>query len=174
MNLESIESVVRARDAEQLRNIPEADLEAFLVSLFTESDDSNNPPDFDRLMSLGILTARSGHEEADRPAIRWLLIGPSDKRMDIVCAFLNGLWNRPYRKGPVSGKRLEQLVAARRGINLDASTEYSYAQALSQVMRSDVDETIKEIARAELERIAKQTFQPPLDSLMASLIERAL
>lgn len=170
-----IRDLLARKDLERLRLVPGHEIGAYLVVAFEEEERADELVNFDRLMSNGILLAKTRHEEVDRRALDWLLSNPTDKRLDMIAAFLNGIWNRPYRAHPVPPENVRLLIRARDKLSAASEdAEYSYIQALCQVMRADAEPALKNELRPILRALQERAFTPPLDQLAKSVIEQAL
>lgn len=132
------------------------------------------PLDFDRLMSTGILLSKARKHYADLVALTWLLEHPSSKRLDFVSAFLNGLWLPPHRDIPVSPDRVRMLIKAHEASDVTADSEYSFIQALSQVMQHDMTSELRSEIKRVFEVVSGRDYGQPLNSLMSSVINRAI
>ncbi len=144
-----------------------------VVQLLERAEAAAGPPDFDRLMSAGVSLARSGRHEADQSVLAWLAAQPSARRLDIASAVLNGLWHAAFRKAPVPQKNVEALIRAQSGIEPDAAADYSFVQALCQVLRSDPAPPLKERIAGALEATMRRDYPPAVKRRMESLAGRA-
>ena len=118
--------------------------------------------------------ASAEHENVDDAVLRWLLDEPSGKRLDIAAAFLNGLWKRAMRRAPITEDRLVMLLSARRGLEIDDDAEFSFIQALCQVVESDAAASVKSKARESVKNAAGRNFASSLRPSVTALVERAL
>jgi hypothetical protein len=160
---------------QQMSAVSAAEVETLLLAALDQADQATGPADFDRFLGIGISLAKAGREDAGPAALRWLAARVAAKRLDIVAAFLTGLWNRPYRSKPVGVAEVEALVQARRKLAaVDQDTEYSYAQALCRVLESDAPDPARAIARAALQSVSQQKFDPELQGMVQQRIAQAL
>jgi hypothetical protein len=173
MEHEAIRQLVRMRDAPRLAGVSAADLAGFLDD-FLDQQEARRPLDFDRLMSLGVLLARAGHEDMDTHVLQRLLAGPSAKRLDATAAFLSGLWRRAGRSRPVAEPAVDLLLRAHQGLRADDDTEYSVVQALAQVMRSDAPAALKARIAPVLQAAAQRPWPVSLRDSAQELIRQAL
>jgi hypothetical protein len=172
-NASTRNQLLKATPAE-LHLLTSAEIEPLLIALLEQYDQSSYV-DFDRLMSVGLRLARSGHDAADAAAVAWLALQPSARRLDIVAALLCGLWHRGYRSRPVSGAVVDQLIAARPGVGaVGDDAEYSYIQALCQVLESAADSATKAQVRQEVQRVGQRAFVPALRDTVQARIKQAL
>lgn len=173
-NASTRNQLLKATPAE-LHLLTSAEIEQLLMALLEQYDQSSYV-DFDRLMSVGLRLARSGHDAADAAAVAWLALQPSARRLDIAAALLCGLWHRGYRSQPVSGAVVNQLIAARPGVvgAVSDDAEYSYIQALCQVLESAADSATKAQVRQEVQRLAQRAFVPALRDTVQARIKQAL
>jgi hypothetical protein len=174
MDPTEMEQLLRSADFKRLRALELAEVGAFLVAIMAQSESAPEPADFDRFMSMGILFTKAGHEAVDEILLRWLLAKPSAKRLDIVGAVLNGLWNRPYRSSPVAADRVDMLIRGRHGLLVDDDAEYTYLQALCNVAESDAAPPVKEKIVKVLQDASQRTYSPALQGSVRARINRAL
>jgi hypothetical protein len=174
MEEKEIRHLMVSGNLQKLRSLTYADVSGFLLAAMGRYDDDAAPADFDRLMSMGILFAKTEHEHVDYPVLRWLLNKPSGKRLDIVAAFLTGLWRRAYRRIPVAEDKFVLLLTARRGLEVDDDAEYSFIQALCEVIESDAAAPVKLKAVNAVRTAARRNFSPSLQPTVTARVDRAL
>ena len=174
MNLQEFKNLIRLAKVKDLQNIPDAEIAGQVRDFLEEFDSRPDDIDFDRLMSSGILLARANKEPLDETALEWFFERPTTKRLDIVSAFLNGLWKRGYRRKPVDADRITTLIQARNRVDANADAEYSFVQALSQAMQPDSIPQIKSTIEQVFHRVSARKFGSHVDSLIQSIIDKAI
>jgi hypothetical protein len=158
----------------KLRLLTSTDAKSFLLAVIGREDLDAAPANFDRLISMGILFAKTEHEDLEEPVLRWLLDKPSGKRLDIAAAFLTGLWRRACRRFPVGDDKVILLLTARRGLEVDEDTEYSFIQALCEVIESDAAAPVRQRAVRAVETAAQRNFSRSLQPSVKARVDRAL
>ena len=176
MTPQEVEGIILRRDLLKLRSASSDMIEAYLISVFDHCDAAIEPPDVDRLMSLGILIVRAKPEIQDRGALRWLQEAPSIKRLDIVSAFLCGLWHPQFRSKPVGADVVKRLVEIREKLNPDVATAYNYTLALCRVAEDPSGHRdVKAMVSAILRQISQRGLEDiRADSLIRNAIDRVL
>ena len=144
-----------------------------VLKLLDESEAARGPVNFDRLMSAGVSLVRSGRQDADLPVLEWLGAQPSSRRLDIAAAALNGLWHPSFRTAPVPDQNVEMLIRARDAAAPEGNADYSFVQALCQVLRSQAGPALKDRVSAQLEAVLEQRQEPALKRRMESVIHGA-
>ena len=171
----SIAQMVETFDEDRLVALTDAQVGDFLLGVIEAYDDEYESADFDRLVSMGVVFAKTGHENADQPVLRWLVENPSARRLDIVSTLLLGLWNRSLRQGPVAAPKLDLLRQARQDLVLDEYVEYNYLLALSRAADSDAPQHVKDLVAQVLVRALKRKFQNPhVQSVLQSTLQHIL
>jgi hypothetical protein len=125
---------------------------------------------YDELLSLGVRTGGSQHEDADVAVLDWLHASPGNTRVDIASALLTGMWMRRRWKNPFPAANVERLMAARRGLALDGDAEYSYVLALSEAVRH-LPEPLRGRALDDMGS-AQQRVSPEAQRLIEQLLQR--
>lgn len=174
MEEKEISHLMISGNLQKLRSLTYADVSGFLLAAMGRYEDDASPADFDHLMSMGILFAKTEHEDVDYPVLHWLLNKPSGRRLDIVAAFLTGLWRRKCRRFPVAEDKVVLLLTARRGLEVDDDDEYSFIQALCEVIESDAETPVKLRAVNAVQTAARRNFSPSLQPSVTARVDRAL
>ena len=169
-----LQSLVESTNLKELRLRSLSDVSEFVKTVMDSYDRPQAPVNFDRLMSMGILLANAEHQNVDYTVLRWLLDDPSSKRLDIGAAFLNGLWRRLKNAAPITDDRLDMLLAARRGLEVDDDAEFSFIQVLSQVIESGAAASTKLKALEAVKTAARRNFAAGLRPSVTALVERIL
>jgi hypothetical protein len=164
--------MIRSGDLKHLQRLSPDEVRAYLHATFAKAEAGF--VDFDRLMSTGLSLVQAGHEDADRAALDWLRARPGAKRLDIVAAFLTGLWDRASRRAPVPADRIDTLIRAHQGYNVHADAEYSFIQALCQVVESDLDRPTRERVAKLLQAIDLRAWSDALRHTAETRIDRAV
>jgi hypothetical protein len=163
------------KDLEGLRSIQASDIGDFLRSMMSAVEEESTPPNADKLISLGVTLAKAGHESSDRDALEWLNGKPSSRRVGIVAAFLNGLWQIPFRSASVPPESARLFLQALRVTALDDDAMYMSVLALSVLMIPQASKEVKvEVAGALREMARHKYLSPAAARLSQSVIEKAL
>jgi hypothetical protein len=175
MQPQVIERLVDSHRDEALASLVASDVADFVVHVLNQADLKPGPANVDRLASLGITLARTGHVEADFPLLAWLSKHPSSRRVDIVAALLVGLWNPAYRSTPVDAAQVGALVDIAGRLDLDDGARYGVVLALAQVMKSTSPAPVKTLAAAALRTAAlRRCANPNLDRLLQEAVRVAV
>jgi len=167
--------LINTSNPAKLAALPLPQISDLLVSVMVAIESEKQPPDFDQLNGIGVALARSGHEDADRPVLRWLSEAPSARRLDIVSALLNGLWNSAFRKTPVTLETFDLFGQALQGSHLTDEAAYSAVLALSQLMTPSTSAEVKDNAASMLRAFGKHVYSDPTARRLAQeAIHRAL
>jgi|SRR5579862_6648925 len=169
-----IEQFVKRNDFAALQEVPPSDIASFLASTMGQKE-SEIPLNIDRLISLGVTLAKSGHETVDGPVLQWLGRQPSVRKIDIVAAFLSGLWKAPFRQRPVTGESANAFLEVIRGAKLDDDATLNCVVALTEAMIPEAPSQVRVKVGAALREMARHRFRNPSTARMSqSLIDRAL
>jgi hypothetical protein len=175
MNPDALAVLANRKDFEALRSIQASDIGDFLRSMMSVVEQESTPPDADKLMSLGVTLAKAGHEASDRDALEWLNAKPSARRVDIVAAFLNGLWQIPFRSASVPPESARLFLQALRVTAPDDNSMYMSVLALSELMIPEASQEVKVAVAGALREMARHKYRTPAPArLSQSVIEKAL
>ena len=157
-----------------LGELNEQEVTGCIISIFDGYEKRREPANFDRLLSMGITTAKSGIKGAANVVLQWLGAGASSKKVDIACAFLTGLWDRAYRREPVSKEHFEGLIRHSELAAHDEDTLYSFVQALRQGAGSAADDSARHLIFGALKDIDSHKYPGVIGNMIRDLIADTL
>src|SRR6478752_4017368 len=161
----------RSVSREKLRAARASEVQQSLLTFFDRID-TPGAQDFDDILKVGLLLQEnpSGSEGL---AIDWLAANVSATRLDIVCAFLVGLWTFSPRVAPPSREEVFRLASLRPAERTNPDADYSYALAMARVLESGAPIETATIALQQLEvAAARGTGDSSLDQSLFSLRNR--
>jgi hypothetical protein len=157
---------------EKLRVAPTEEVQRSLLAFFNQLDEPG-APDFDDIMRVGLLL-QANPSDCGRAAVEWLAANVSATRLDIVCAFLYGLWTPDPRPDPPAREVVMRLAALRPAERTEPDADYSYALAMNRVLDGggvQIETAVTALQELEL-AATRGTGNSSLDQSLFSLRNR--
>lgn len=162
--------ILTRRDRAALQAAPNEEVYRAIRAVCDKSE--GDEMDFDKLTSTAMFVASTGHESADVAVVDWFTECPTDERLDVACALLNGFWAGVSRKRAADPKLVARFVQARPATRQSADAENSYVQAMLRVVDdARTTENVQQIAIAAIREVLhRKTGNSTLDQHLASWV----
>ena len=147
------------------------DVRAALVAYFANVE--TEFIDFDKIQSMGRFIATTGHDTIDTAAVGWLGERVTPARLDVVSAFLSGLWSALSPGQSLDHDSIATLARLKEQAQTDRKepdAEYSFALAMGtllnngQTTRAGLDTALRSLRDV----MTRGTGDPELDKSLAT------
>jgi hypothetical protein len=152
---------------ERLFALEDSILKDRLLDTLSTLEVEAGPVNFDRIMGAGRKFALAGQQNKDELAVSWLASNPNPRRLDIVSAFLSGIWSNTASEHSVNPKVLEDFIELRKRMSLDDEVAYSSLVPIASVGTSTSSVPVKWVAKRALESATLEQYNNPKTAEMA-------